>query len=140
MDGKDLEILATLVEDSRTTLQKIAEKTKLSISSVHKRVKRLERDVIEKYTLLLNPEKFNYITAFLLISSSSDVSKELFRIPEVIEIYQTFGNYNFIAKVRGKGIEKIAEISNKVSSLNGVEDVLYLIATRRIKEIPWKPG
>ncbi|MEM0503893.1 MAG: Lrp/AsnC family transcriptional regulator [Archaeoglobaceae archaeon] len=140
MDEKDLEILATLVEDSRTTLQKIAEKTKLSISSVHKRVKRLERDVIEKYTLLLNPEKFNYITAFLLISSSSDVSKELFRIPEVIEIYQTFGNYNFIAKVRGKGIEKIAEISNKVSSLNGVEDVLYLIATRRIKEIPWKPG
>ncbi|MEM2895055.1 MAG: Lrp/AsnC family transcriptional regulator [Archaeoglobaceae archaeon] len=140
MDEKDLEILATLVEDSRTTLQKIAEKTKLSISSVHKRVKRLEKDVIEKYTLLLNPEKFNYITAFLLISSSSDVSKELFRIPEVIEIYQTFGNYNFIAKVRGKGIEKIAEISNKVSSLNGVEDVLYLIATRRIKEIPWKPG
>lgn len=122
------------------SLQKIAEKTKLSISSVHKRVKRLEKDVIEKYTLLLNPEKFNYITAFLLISSSSDVSKELFRIPEVIEIYQTFGNYNFIAKVRGKGIEKIAEISNKVSSLNGVEDVLYLIATRRIKEIPWKPG
>ncbi|MEM3505503.1 MAG: hypothetical protein QW532_04670, partial [Archaeoglobaceae archaeon] len=66
------------------------------------------KGVIEKYTLLLNPEKFNYITAFLLISSSSDVSKELFRIPEVIEIYQTFGNYNFIAKVRGKGIEKIA--------------------------------
>ncbi|MEM0202707.1 MAG: Lrp/AsnC family transcriptional regulator [Archaeoglobaceae archaeon] len=140
MDEKDLEILAMLVEDSRTTLQKIAEKTKLSISSVHKRVKRLEREVIEKYTLLLNPERFSYITAFLLISSTSDVSKELSKIPEIVEVYQTFGNYNFIAKVRGKGIEKIAEISNKLSSLNGVEDILYLIATKRVKEVPWKPG
>lgn len=141
MDEKDLEIVSMLVEDSRTTLQKIAARMGLSVSSVHKRIRKLEKDVIEKYTLLINPEKFNYITAFLLISSNDlSVSKAISELPEIIELYQTFGNYNLIAKVRGSCIEKIADVSGKISSLEKVEDVLCLIATKRIKEVPWKPG
>ncbi|MEM1579117.1 MAG: Lrp/AsnC family transcriptional regulator [Archaeoglobaceae archaeon] len=142
MDEKDIKIISLLAKDSRKTLQEIANELSLSISSVHKRVKKLEKDVIEKYTIIVNPEKFNQITAFLLISTSDQkrISEKLREIPELLELYQVFGNFNFIAKVRGSGIEKISEISNSISALEGVNMVECIIAIRRIKEETWRPG
>ncbi|MCX8172795.1 MAG: Lrp/AsnC family transcriptional regulator [Archaeoglobaceae archaeon] len=142
MDEKDIKLISLLTEDARKTLQELALELGLSISSIHKRVRKLERDVIEKYTVILNPEKFKQITAFLLLSANEPkkIAEKLKELPEVIELYQTFGNFNFILKIRGGSIEEISEITNKISNLDGVVMVECIVATRRIKEVAWKPG
>lgn len=142
MDDKDIKLISLLAEDARKTLHELAEELGLSVSSIHKRVKKLEKDVIERYTVILNPEKFNQITAFLLVSTENPkrLSEKLKDITEVIELYQTFGNFNFVLKIRGGSIDEISEITNKVSNLEGVVMVECIVATKRIKEIAWKPG
>lgn len=141
MDEKDIKLISLLTEDSRKTLHELADELGLSVSSIHKRIKKLEKDVIERYTVILNPEKFNQITAFLLVSAENPgrVSEKLKEIPEVIELYQTFGNFNFMLKIRGGSIGEISEITNKISSMDGVLMVECIVATKRIKEIAWKP-
>jgi len=141
MDEKDIKLISILTEDARKTLHELAEELGLSVSSVHKRIRKLEKDVIERYTVILNPEKFNQITAFLLVSADPKRTAERLRdIPQIIELYQTFGNFNFILKVRGGSIEEISEITNMISSLDGVVMVECIVATRRLKETAWKPG
>lgn len=141
MDEKDIKLLSILTDDARKTLNELASELGLSVSSIHKRVRRLERDVIERYTIILNPEKFNQITAFLLVSASEPkrIAEKLREIPEVIELYQTFGNFNFILKIRGGSIDEISEVTNRVSSLDDVMMVECIVATKRLKEVAWKP-
>jgi DNA-binding Lrp family transcriptional regulator len=142
MDEKDIKLISILTEDARKTLQELAEELGLSVSSIHKRIRKLEKDVIERYTVILNPEKFNQITAFLLVSASSPrrTAEKLKDIPKIIELYQTFGNFNFILKIRGSSIEEISDITNMVSNVEGVEMVECIVATKRLKETAWKPG
>jgi len=142
MDEKDIKLISILTEDARKTLQELAEELGLSVSSIHKRIRKLEKDVIERYTVILNPEKFNQITAFLLVSANDPrrTAEKLKDIPQIIELYQTFGNFNFILKVRGSSIEEIGDITNQVSNLQGVEMVECGVATKRLKETAWKPG
>lgn len=141
MDEKDIRLISLLVEDSRKTLHELANELGLSVSSIHKRIRKLEKDVIERYTVILNPEKFNQITAFLLLSVSEPkkLLDPLRDIPEVIELYQTFGNFNFLLKIRGGSIEEISDITNRISSMEGVLMVECIVATKRIKEVAWKP-
>ncbi|MDK2796221.1 MAG: Lrp/AsnC family transcriptional regulator, regulator for asnA, asnC and gidA [Archaeoglobaceae archaeon] len=141
MDKKDIKLISILTEDARKTLQELADELGLSVSSIHKRIRKLEKEVIERYTVMLNPEKFNQITAFLLLSARDPkrIAEELKGIPQIIELYQTFGNFNFILKTRGGSIEEISEITNKISSIDGVEMVECIVATKRLKEAPWKP-
>ncbi|MEM0330576.1 MAG: Lrp/AsnC family transcriptional regulator [Archaeoglobaceae archaeon] len=141
MDEKDIKLISLLVEDSRKTLHELANELGLSVSSIHKRIKKLEKDIIERYTVILNPEKFNQITAFLLVSVSEPkkIVESLKDLPEVIELYQTFGNFNFLLKIRGGSIEEISEITNRISSMEGVLMVECIVATKRIKETAWKP-
>jgi DNA-binding Lrp family transcriptional regulator len=142
MDEKDIKLISILTEDARKTLQELAEELGLSVSSIHKRIRKLEKDVIERYTVILNPEKFNQITAFLLVSASNPrrTAEKLKDIPKIIELYQTFGNFNFILKIRGSSIEEISDITNMVSNIEGVEMVECIVATKRLKETAWKPG
>jgi len=51
MDEKDLIILSTLVKDVRTTLSELSELLGMSVSSIHKRIKKLEKRVLLKTTL-----------------------------------------------------------------------------------------
>ncbi|MFO0122899.1 MAG: Lrp/AsnC family transcriptional regulator, partial [Inhella sp.] len=58
LDRIDLRILRVLQDDARITHQKLAEAVHLSASSVHERVKRLQRDgFILGYRAQLNPDK-----------------------------------------------------------------------------------
>lgn len=141
MDEKDLKLISLLTEDARKTLHELAAELGLSVSSVHKRIRKLEKDVIERYTVILNPEKFNQITAFLLLSVNDPkrILAKLKEIPRIIELYQTFGNFNFILKIRGSSIDEISEITNEISNMEGVVMIECIVATKRIKEVAWRP-
>ncbi|WP_456468158.1 Lrp/AsnC family transcriptional regulator [Archaeoglobus sp.] len=142
MDDKDLKIITELVRDARTTLSELSEILGMSISSVHKRVKKLESEgIIEKYSAIVNPDKFDSVTAFLLISAEDTrkVFDEIKQIKDVVEVYKTLGNFNMVVKVRGKNLDKIGEITSKISAIGGVMMVECIVTTRRLKEEIWIP-
>ncbi|MET1124235.1 MAG: Lrp/AsnC family transcriptional regulator [Archaeoglobaceae archaeon] len=142
MDSIDVEILRRLGKNAKTTLAEIANELGIAVSSVHKRVKRLEEEgVIEKYAAIVNPDFFNAVTAFLLVSAedADAVAEEIKDIPGVLEVYKTLGNFNVVAKVRKESLDGIADVTSSVSSIEGVMMVECIVATRRVKEDVWTP-
>lgn len=142
MDDKDMKIIAELVRDARTTLSELSEILGMSISSIHKRIKKLESEgIIEKYSAVINPDKFDSVTAFLLISAedAKKVFDEIKQAKDVVEVYKTLGNFSMVAKVRSKNLDRIGEITSKISAIEGVMMVECIVTTRRLKEEIWIP-
>jgi len=70
LDEIDKKILRLLQEDAHYTLKDIANKINLSLTPVHDRVKRLEKDgIIEKYVTLLDKKKLgNNLTVYCQVT------------------------------------------------------------------------
>ena len=143
MDEKDVMILSALCRDARITLSELAAMLGMSVSSVHKRIRKLESEgVIEKYTVIVNPQKFDCVTAFLLISAEKPekVTGEIKNIEDVVEVYQSLGNFNIVAKVRSQNLDRVGKVTSRISSLDGVMMLECVVTTKRIKEDVWSPG
>ena len=55
MDAIDYTILVELIKDAKKPIKQIADKVNLSITPVHDRIKRMEKNgVIEKYAAIIN--------------------------------------------------------------------------------------
>jgi DNA-binding Lrp family transcriptional regulator len=59
-NNDDFEILAHLRQNSRTNLTKISKETAVPISTIFDRIKRYNKDVIIKNTVLLDFRKIGY--------------------------------------------------------------------------------
>jgi len=108
LDETDKKILELLQTDAQLTLKDIASKINLSLTPVHDRVKRLEKDgFIEKYVALLNKKKVgNHLTVYCqvtLIKQTIDLSDAfndaILRLPEVVECSFVSGTFDYFLKV-----------------------------------------
>lgn len=91
-------------------LEKIYLKVKIALSQtpVYERIKKLERNgVIKKYVAILEPEKLDKSLVFMNITilehrvgSREEVIDQLSELHEITELFQTSGQYDFMAKVR----------------------------------------
>jgi len=143
-DDVDILILRTLAEDGRTPLRELSKKTKLAISTIHSRISRLiAEDVIEKFTIIVNPERLNYITAFVLLNVSTskieNILSDLVKRDNVLEAYESLGKFNVVLKVRVKTLNALRRFINELSKLDGVAEFECFVTTKRYKEDTWKP-
>ncbi|WP_020532895.1 Lrp/AsnC ligand binding domain-containing protein [Flexithrix dorotheae] len=128
IDNVDIKILSELMKDAKTPYTEIAERIYVSGGTVHVRMKKMEKmGIVRGSTLNIDFGKLGYdITAFLglFLEKSSmyeDVSKELLKIPEVLTIHYTTGNYSIFAKITCKDTNHLREIlHNKIQSIPGV--------------------
>ena len=140
LDKKDLQILGLLEQDSSLSTQKISKKTHIPITTVHNRIKKLQKiGVIERFTVKINQEKLgNLISAFLMIdvdsSSKSDeidqkqIIKKLNHLDEVETAYIVTGITDIMAKVNVKGIKELNElILEKIRKIHGLETQTMII-------------
>ena len=72
---------------------------------------------------------------FVLISAAParehDVYNKLSKVPEIIELYPLFGEYDLIAKIEVDDFEKLgAIVVNKIRSIDGVIDTKTLTGTK----------
>ena len=108
-DDLDMAILRELQVDCRIPLQEIAEKVGAPTSTVHYRVKRLEREgVIDGYYANINPEKLGleYLTIILVRAAYGPgfherIGKELSKIPGVWAVYFTLGETDIYVNHHG---------------------------------------
>lgn len=134
LDKKDLAVLECLRENARLSTRKIAKKVNMPITTVHNRIRKLEKyEVIKNYTLNLNHEKLGkWAYAYILVSvtynplegkirDQEEVAREIKKLPGVEEVCTITGVSDALVKVRHKNMAELNEfLVKKLRKVKGV--------------------
>jgi DNA-binding Lrp family transcriptional regulator len=144
LDELDVEILKELQQECRSPLQEIAEKVGAPTSTVHYRLKRLEKaGIIEGYYAQINPERLDmeYITMIRLRVDLTPgyydtIGVQLAKIPGVWAVYLVLGDSDFVLMTRSKDRDSFMEIMDKVLQVRGIKESSTSVVAKLIKEDP----
>ncbi len=136
IDNIDLKILALLSEDAKIPYTEIAKKVYVSGGTVHVRMRKMEEmGIVKGTTLNMDYSKLGYdITAFLGIyleksSLYNEVVVELKKIPEVVKIHYTTGNYSIFIKIHCRDTKHLREVlHDKIQKVDGIVRTETLIS------------
>lgn len=126
LDETDKRILRLLQQDAHYKLKDIANKINLSLTPVHDRVKRLEKEgIIEKYVTLLNKKKMGkHLTVYCqvtLVKQNYDISEvfnqAIMNMPEVVECNFISGNFDYLLKIVLEDMESYHHFHQKKLSI-----------------------
>ena len=144
LDDKDRAILAELRQNAKATTKSIAEETGIPRTTVHDRIMKMEeRGVIRKYTVIPNYEHLDLATTayvFLAYDARDDIPQEevaaaLTEMEGVFEVHMISGDWDMIAKVRGRSVEHIGDIViRRLRAIGGVGKTLTCTVFRTYKE------
>lgn len=141
MDEKDELIIDVLKENSKLSSQRISKKTRIPITTVHHRIKKLEdKGIIRGYTILLDNKKIGKpIGAYILITvdykelkqkkkSQQELAKKLRSIGSVEEAVIVTGGTDIILKLRVKNVDELNEFLIKtLRNVEGVEKTQTMV-------------
>ncbi len=140
MDDVDTAILRSLIKNSRITISQMSKEIDIPDATISNRLKKLEDNVIKRYTMILDWQKIGLdLTAMIIIQTESEkhelVKEELSKLEEVSEVYSVSGEYDILIKVWVPGIEELNQLINtRIRSVDGVEDLTEMIVLERVKE------
>lgn len=143
IDKIDRQILNILQHNSRVSNAEIARRIKMAPSAVLDRIRRLEKKkIIEKYTLKLNDDAIEKnLVAFVHVRAAGPVvdlktSKELAKIPEVLEVHIVAGEDCFLIKVKVKDTNALSNLlRNKIGRISSISSTSTTIVLETVKEI-----
>ncbi|WP_247234665.1 Lrp/AsnC ligand binding domain-containing protein [Telluribacter sp. SYSU D00476] len=129
IDNTDLRILALLMENAGLPYTEIGKRVFVSGGTVHVRMKKMEQmGIVKGSQLIIDPAKLGWdISAFLGIyldksSLYEAVAEQLERIPEVVNIHYTTGNYSIFAKIVCRDTEHLREVlHDKIQKVQGIQ-------------------
>ena len=142
LDDIDKKILELLSENARMSYVDISEIINLSRVAVKLRIQILEeKGVIEKYTIIINPQKIsNTFSAYFELSLDPAYYKEgidfLKANNSITQIYQVLGNTKFHIHAVLNGEEDLKNLLDEVIyKTPGLRDVYFNSIANRIKDI-----
>ncbi len=125
VDSIDRKILVALQKDAKMSYQEIAERLRISVGTVHNRIKKMQQSgLLGEARAPIAVEKLGYgLYAFIGVSlkeasKMEAVQKKLAAIPQLLESYYTTGEFSLMCKL------VVRETSE-----------LYMILTERIQKI-----
>lgn len=140
LDETDKKILAILQRNSRTPLREISKEVGLAESTIYERIKKLkESGVIERFTVILNPDSLGFtMLAFILIKSRAgmypQVAANLVKYPEIVEVFETTGNYDMVVKIRTRSSDELNTFLDRIGEIPGVEATHTMVVLKAHKE------
>jgi Lrp/AsnC family transcriptional regulator for asnA, asnC and gidA len=141
LDKIDKKIIEMLQEDSRKAFVEIAKELGVSDPTIHVRVKKLqEAGIIEKFTAVLAPAKVEKgVAAFIEINikpnTIEEVIRNLIRLDELLEIHETYGDYDIIAKIRAKTNEDLRDlVAKEIRTIPNIVNTRVTIVLKTRKE------
>ena len=129
LDHVDLQIIALMLEDAKTSYADIGQQLFVSGGTVHVRLKKLmDMGIITGSSLKVDYSKLGFdIIAFIGIFLEksqyyNDVITELESIPEIVSAHYTTGNYSIFARIMCRDTDHLREIlSTKVQIIEGIQ-------------------
>jgi len=129
IDKLDLQIIQHLMQDANISYADLGKKLFVSAGTVHVRIKKLQDSgVVSGTRLHIDLKKLGYdVIAFIGIylekSSLYDVvAKDLKRIPEIVRMNYTTGNYSIFAEIVCKDIAQLRNVlHDELQKIKGIE-------------------
>ncbi len=129
IDETDLKIVDALSSDGRISFSKIAEKTGISVSTIKKRYERLRRNGMMKVTIQINPSKLGYkalavfFISFTPQTESLSIVEEICKIPDVISVMKTGGDYDLQVYAMIRDIDGLLKIQDEFAEIQGIAKI-----------------
>ena len=140
IDETDKKILNVLLENSKLSYREIAKRVGVSVVTVLKRVKNLEKQkIINSYTTELNYEKLGYDVHVILkmrIAKGKliDVENKIAKNPHVFAVYDITGDFDSIVIAKFKNRRSLDAFLKKIQSFDFVERTSTSFILNTIKE------
>jgi DNA-binding Lrp family transcriptional regulator len=140
----DRSILKLLQQDCRVPLDVLAKKIGVPKSTLHYRIKRLEKEgVIGGYYAKVDPLKLGYdYVAVVLVKARygpnyhEKLGKKIAKISGVWGVYYVLGEYDFIILIRAKDREDYMNKLELMSSMPDIERTNTQVAAKVLVEDP----
>lgn len=125
-DRKDFALLDAIQQNASLRLEDLAKLVNLAPSSVHDRLRRLQRaEIIKQWTIKLDAPKLGLgVLAFVGITTSracSDLLQELQAIPSIDECHSVAGEQCIFLKVRVPDTAALLVLIDRLREIEGVE-------------------
>jgi Lrp/AsnC family transcriptional regulator for asnA, asnC and gidA len=141
LDEIDTRILELLEEDARRSFTEMAEKLKVSESSIRKRVSALQKEgVIKKFTIKVDHAKLGLNTAAIVgIDVDSDkmleIAQKLCDFKEVKCVATSSGDHMIMLEVWAKNGKELNNlISEKIGKIDGVRQICPALILEKLKD------
>jgi len=144
IDNIDLQILSLLLEDAGMAYTEVAQKVFVSPGTVHVRMKKMQQlGIVKGSQLIIDYAKIGYdITAFIGIflresSLYDQVVGELRKVPEILSMNYTTGNYSIFTKLICKDTQHLmALLHDKIQKIEGIERTETMISLQESANRP----
>jgi DNA-binding Lrp family transcriptional regulator len=134
LDEKDYKILDLLKQNSNLTTNQISKKTRIPITTVHNRIKKLKQEgIIKNFTVNLDYEKLGKpLTSYILVTinqnkqskklSQSAIGKKIKSLPDIHAVDIITGDNDMLLKIRSESMKSLNDlITHKLRNIEGVE-------------------
>jgi Lrp/AsnC family transcriptional regulator for asnA, asnC and gidA len=129
LDKLDYQIIQEMMEKAETSYADLGKKLFVSGGTIHVRIKKLQEMGIVKGTRLnvdlklLGYDVIAFIGIYLEKSSLYDaVARELGKIPEIVRLNYTTGNYSIFAEIVCKDIDQLRKVlHDQLQKIKGIE-------------------
>ena len=146
LDEKDLQVLEELKQNAKRTTSQISKRVNLPITTVHNRIKKLEKlGIIKRYTVELDYKKLDKpMTAYVMVQviymlpsgikvMQEDVAKHIKGLPGVELVELLTGTTDIMVKVRVKDVDELNDfIIRKLRKIEGVDKVQTSVVLSKI--------
>jgi len=140
LDELDFKILRELQKDCRI-LQEVADNVGTPVSTIHYRVKRLEKEgIIQGYSARLDAGKLDMnFFAFIHVYAKhgptfEDMANQIADIRGVSNVYWAYGEVDFFVLARAQDKEHYNSIVRRIMNIDGVDRTNSHIIARVVKE------
>jgi len=126
LDPTDLLLIDAVQRNAAQRLEDLGRLVHLAPSSVHDRLRRLERDgVIRRWTVDLDAGAVGLgVLAFVGLRGTrpcSELIKDLTAVPEIEEAHSVAGDLSLLLKVRVADTNALVELIERLRQIDGVE-------------------
>lgn len=143
LDETDHRILQLLQTNAQLTIKEIAADINLSITPVHDRIKKLEREgVIEKYVTILNKKRLGKgLTVFCNVTldkqqreNFQEFNEAMLQMPEVVECCVVSGTFDYLIKIIATDVESYHTFyQEKLATLKAISHISSFFVMSEVK-------
>lgn len=140
IDQTDIQILATLQENSHQSHRKVAETIDVSTPVASARIKSLERKgLLKHYTAILDPAKLGYdLTVILFIQIEcgyiNNLTSELTQVTNIIAVYEITGDFDVAAVVKLKDRGSLNDLIRSMLVIPHIKKITTSVTLNVVKE------
>jgi len=125
MDGIDKKIADKLSENGRVSMETLGREIGLTSAAANRRYEKLKKNGVLKATIQINPIKIGYraLCVFFTVTSHENsflLIEKISKIPDVISIMKTTGDYDLQIYAMLKDIDQLLFIQKEIGKISGI--------------------